>query len=127
MFKKTDYDFDVPTTFVVSQRCLDEGDKESQSGCMIALAIENAGGCAPIVYGNGVCSFTYFQKGRRDSPIRRCVGMNKSLPPKMLDYDNDREVKPFCFSLERVKSFDIEDNWEGYEGALCDMMNKNEL
>ena len=105
-----DYDLDVPTTFVVSQRCLDEGDKKSQSGCPVALAIENAGGCAPIVYEDGICSFTYLMK--------RYVGVSKSLPQKVLDYDNGREVKPFCFSLKRVKSFYVEDNWEEYENLL---------
>ena len=118
MFDEPTYDLDTPTTFVVNQKCLEEGDKKHASRCMAAKAIEEAGGVDPFVADDGICSFIYLGK--------KYVGKNKSLSSKVRDFDRGKEIKPFVFTLEKVKSFDISDreSIEEYEDTLYDMINE---
>ena len=115
MFDEPTCDLDSPTVFLVNQRCIEEGKKGDESRCIVALALENAGGTNPIVHEEGICLFTYLKK--------RHIGVCESLASKIDDFDNDREVKPFCFNLRRVKSFDVDD-WLGLS-EYDDMLYKS--
>ena len=91
----------VPTTFFVNQTCIDKGIPRSQSGCMAALSMKDAGVDRPFVENDGTVSFNWQRK--------RYVGVSDDLMKQAIVYDNDGEVKPFNFHIEDVASFDLSD------------------
>ena len=100
MFDETpNVKLDAPTTFIVTQHCLDEGHPRKHDKCMISQAILERGGRRPGVNKFGVVSFNW--KGRR------YIGSSKYLIERIYKFDRDNKVEPFLFHLENVKSFDL--------------------
>ena len=92
-------ELEPPSTFIVTQHCLDEGKPRKQNKCMVAQCILKIGGQRPGVNKLGVVAFDW--KGRR------YVGSSKYLVERIYKFDRDGEVEPFIFHLENVKSFDL--------------------
>ena len=92
-----DVELKPPSTFIVTQHCLDEGKPRNMKRCMVAESVRDQGGTRPAVNKWGVVSFDY--RGRRH------VGACSDLIDKIYAFDHDGEVEPFVFRLENVKSF----------------------
>ena len=91
---------DVPTSFEVSDVHISKGVRRMWALCFGALALkEKKGLTEPSVAKEGIISFNFNGK--------RYTGVCDALIEKVHDYDNDREVSPFVFHIEDVKSFDI--------------------